>query len=46
MVDVEVDCRFGGSAKTASETRIARTGCVLFLMRACCLIVYYLISYT
>ena len=41
MVDVEVDCPIGRSAKPAREARIARSGCIHFLMQACRLIVYY-----
>jgi hypothetical protein len=41
IVDVEADCLFGRSAKGVREARIARTGCVHFLMQACRLIVYY-----
>ena len=40
MMDVEADCPFGRSAKPVREARIARTGCVHFLMQACRLIVY------
>jgi hypothetical protein len=41
MVDVEVDCQFRRSAKVISEVRIARMGCIHFLMQECRLIVYY-----
>jgi hypothetical protein len=41
MADVEADCRVGRSAKVVSEARVARTGCIRFLMQACHLIVYY-----
>lgn len=44
IVDVEVNCRFGRSAKPASEARIARTGYVHFLTRERCLIVVRPIS--
>lgn len=37
---VEVDSRFGRSAKTVSEGRIAQTGRIHFPMQACRLIVY------
>jgi hypothetical protein len=40
MVVVEADCLFERSAKVVSEARIARTGCICFLMQACRLIVY------
>ena len=36
MVEVDVSCRFGRSAKVVSEARIARTGCV-HPMQANCL---------
>jgi hypothetical protein len=39
---IEADCLFERSAKVVSEARIARTGCIGFLIQACSLIVYYL----
>jgi hypothetical protein len=40
MAVVEADCLFEHSAKVVSEARIARIGCIHFLMQACRLIIY------